>query len=153
MDKIKYVGWFLLAVVVLLAVKIVFFPVAVVDNSIDMTYGVVEDALNSENAIYNYEWFKTQEESIASLYKKEQRALQDIEEFKSMLPEERSEWSRDDKIEYDRLNTIATGLGNQIDDAIATYNARSGMVNRAIFKDNLPTNLSRAFFEASQLTK
>jgi hypothetical protein len=136
-----------------LVIKWVFFPVNTLEKSMDMGYEVVDDTLTGENAIYNYEWFKMQEESIAALYKKEVRANKDLEELKAMLPESRSEWSRDDKIEYDRLNTIATGIGMQIDSAIAEYNARSSMVNRAIFKDNLPTNLSRAYYEAQELTK
>lgn len=136
-----------------LFVKVVFFPVNVIDKSIDTANGVVDNTMNGDNAISNYEWFKTQEESIAALYSKEARAKQALSDFKAMLPKDRTTWARDDKTEYDRLNTIVVGLGNQIDDAIALYNARSKMVNRAIFKDNLPSNLNRAFFEALQLTK
>jgi hypothetical protein len=156
-DFLKVLSIFVVAMAVLvvlaLGIKMLFFPVHVVEQSIDMTNGVIDKSLNSENAIYNYEWFKRQEESIQSLYKKEVRAKQTLEDFRNMLPETRENWTRDDKTEYDRLNTIVQGLGNQIDDAIAEYNARSNMVNRNIFKDNLPTNLNRSFFEALELTK
>jgi hypothetical protein len=37
--------------------------------------------------------------------------------------------------------------------ALEDYNAKSSMVNRAIFKDNLPSNITRAFYAGQQLTK
>jgi hypothetical protein len=136
-----------------LLVKMAFFPIVVAEQSINMVQGVDVKVLDSDNAIANYEWFKTQEESIIALYSKEVRAKQAVNDFKSLLSEDRNNWTREDKTEYDRLSSIVVGLGNQVDDAIALYNARSKMVNRAIFKDNLPTNLNRAFFEALTLTK
>jgi len=145
------VGVLVLLVLGGLVAKAIFYPVNVIDKSLDTANGVIDKSLNSDSAIANYEWFKMQEQSIESLYKKEIRAKKAVEEFKSGLPEDKTKWSRDDKNEYDRLNSIVTGMGNQIDDAIAMYNARSSMVNRSIFKDNLPSNLNRSFFAGLQL--
>lgn len=136
-----------------LGLKVVFFPVHSVSKGVDTAYEITNRTMNGENAIYNYEWFKRQAESIESLYKKEERAQADVLRFKSELPSEREKWSREDKTEYDRLQAISTGLSNQLNDAIAEYNARSSMANRAIFKEELPSNISRAILQARTLTK
>lgn len=136
-----------------IGLKFILFPVNTAIKSVDMAYGVTNKTLTADNAIYNYEWFKTQYHSIESLKKKEVSANNQLIEFKELLPDSRTEWSKEDKTEYDRLNTIVNGLNNQLSDAVALYNARSEMVNRSIFKDNLPTNISKAVLEGFILTK
>ena len=136
-----------------LGLRVLLFPVNTFVKSVDTAYGVVDKTLDADNAIYNYEWFKRQEESIKALYKKETRAIKEHDDFIRMLPDDAQTWSREDKNESSRLSSIAWALGNQIDDAIAEYNARSSMVNRAIFKDSLPSNISRAWIAGKELTK
>jgi hypothetical protein len=146
----------LLAVILLIAIGLgiqaIFFPVNTIQKSIDTAYEVTNKTMTGENAIYNYEYFKSQEESISALYKKEARAKEEVESFKKLYGNP-AKWGMEEKNEYARLNTVATGLGNQLDDAIADYNAKSKMVNRSIFKDNLPSNITRAFYTGQQLTK
>lgn len=144
----------LLVVSVVLAtfmLKIIFFPINTFDTSINASYDIVDKTLTADNAIYNYEWFKKQEESIKALYKKADRATKDIEEYLKTFPDVKN-WDIQTQQEYSRLNSIQSGLGNQLDDAIADYNAKSNMVNKNIFKDNLPSNLSKAFYAGQQLT-
>lgn len=134
-----------------LLLKIVFFPANTIHKSIDTAYGVVDNTMTAENAIYNYEWFKKREGEIKALYKKEERAKQELDDFLEIFPDQ-EKWNRDDKQEYSRLRSNLTATGNMLDTAIEDYNAKSGMVNRAIFKDNLPSNLTRAFYTGQKLT-
>jgi hypothetical protein len=146
MKSIFYVGASIVVLIALvIGLRIVCFPVNTIGKSMDMTEEIRDKTLKSGNAIYNYEWFKQQSEDIKALYSKEARAKKELDDFRDMLPPDRSAWGRDDKIEYDRLNSIHIGLGNRTDDALALYNARAQMVNRNIFKDNLPTNLTRSW--------
>ena len=129
-------------------VRYIFFPIAALDKGIDVAYGVMDKTLDAENAIYNYEWFKSTAQDIIALGKKEDRAEQNIQIFM-----ETADNSREDKNELARLRAIKSGLGNMLDDTIAKYNARSQMVNRAIFKDNLPSNINRAWIATIELIK
>ena len=141
---------FLIIGILSFAVKVVFFPVNTVQKSIKMTYDVNNKTLTADNAITTYEWFKQQEEDIAALNKKEVRAKKTVEDYKK-LNGDAKDWSFATTDEYNRLNSIATGMGNQLDDAMADYNAKSKMANKAIFKDNLPSNITRAFYTGMEL--
>lgn len=150
----KFLIGFLIVVGVTLvtfAIKIIFFPVNTINTSLDMTSDIVDDTLTAENAIYNYEYFKKQAESIQALRNKEVTADEAISSFKEIYGDDSKDWKKEDKVEYNRLNTNLTGIKNMLDDAIADYNAKSSMTNRAIFKDGLPSNLTRAVIDGMQL--
>ena len=146
MNKFKLVLVVIAIIVLGLAIKIVFFPVKALHTGIDMGYDVMEQTLDADNAIYNYEWFLQTAEDIIALNKKEVRAEQSIREFK-----ETADDSREDKNELARLRAIKTGISNMLDDTMAKYNARSKMANRAIFKDNLPSNMTRSIIATIDL--
>ncbi len=95
----------------------------------------------TNNIITNYEWFKQTYQSVKAIDKKIGNAESAITSFtESMGP--RSEWGYEDKTEYGRLSSIKLGLQNQRADMVATYNARSKMATRSIFKgDELPFEL------------
>ena len=132
--------------------KVLFFTPTTIDKSVDMAYEVVDKTLDGDKAIREYEWFKRQVESMKALEKKEVRAIKEVEDFVALMGgKSRDEWSRDDKKEYDRLNANKVAVQNMLDDALAEYNARSKMVNRAIFKDNLPASIDRAILSGLQL--
>ena len=135
-----------------LGLKIVLFPVNTLDKSVDTAYGVVDDTMNSDNAIYNYEWFKTQEAYIRECYTNEEIAKEEYDLFLSMLSENREDWDRDDKLEEASLRNSYYALQKLTNKAIEDYNANSSMVNKNIFKDNLPSNLTRAYYTGYELT-
>jgi len=155
MDNLKVILILIIAIIVLIFggifLKVVFFPINSVEKSIDMTYDITDKTLDGENAIYNYEYFKKQEESIEALKNKEDTAKEVIVEFKDMYGKDGTKYDRETKVEYSRLSANVTALKNQLDDAIADYNAKSKMVNKNIFKDNLPTNISRAWYTSKKL--
>jgi len=129
-----------------IGLKVLFFPVNTLDKSVDTAYEVVNDTMNGDNAIYNYEWFKEQEAYIRQCLKNEEIAKEEWDSFVASLPEDRTQWTRQDKEEEASLRNSYYALQKLTNKAIEDYNARSSMVNRAIFKDNLPSNISRAYY-------
>lgn len=136
-----------------MAAKVVLFPVNTLDQSIDTAYDVMKKTVNAENAIYNYEWFKEQEAYIRQCLTNEEIAKEEYDLFLEMLPENRESWDRNDKQEESSLRNSYYALQKLTNKAIEDYNARSEMANRNIFKDNLPSNISRAWYAGKKLTK
>lgn len=118
------------------ALWVAMLPVHVIDNTIQTSHGVIDKTINADNAIYNYEWFKQQAEDIKALQNKQQIAQQAFETFKSEAGK-RENWTFEDKTESARLAAVSQGLKNQLEDVVATYNARAKMANRNIFKDGI----------------
>ncbi|MCP4393168.1 MAG: hypothetical protein GY804_02720 [Alphaproteobacteria bacterium] len=132
------------------ALKALLYPVHTATKSIDMAYEVSDKLLTGEKAIQEYEWFKQQEEDISALYRKEETAIAEIDTFKDMFGDPK-EWTMFQQNDYSRLSSNLTGIRNMTDNAMATYNARSKMTSRNIFKDNLPVTISRAFYARRQM--
>lgn len=133
--------------------KILLFPVNTLEQSIDTAYGVADKTLDAENAIYNYEWFIEQEAHIRTCLTNEEISKEEWDLFKSELPEDRTTWDRDDKQEESSLRNSYYALEKLTNLAMEQYNAKSEMVNRNIFKDNLPSNITRAWYAGRKLTK
>lgn len=147
--------WILIVIILLfggLAIKIVFFPVNTVSQSVDTAYEVVNETMTGKNAIANYEWFKEQEAYIRQCVTNEQIAQEEYDLYISMLPTDRTTWDRNDKQEEASLRNSLYALQKLTNKAMEDYNARASMENRAIFKDNLPSNITRAFYAGMDLT-
>ncbi|MDF2879708.1 MAG: hypothetical protein K0R54_265 [Clostridiaceae bacterium] len=153
MKKIFIIIGLILLIPLCLGLKILLFPVNTISQSVDTSYGVVNKTLDADNAIYNYEWFKEQEATIRVNLKNEEIAKEEWELFKSELPEDREKWSREDKQEESSLRNSYYALQKLTNLSMEDYNAKSEMANRSIFKDNLPSNLSRAFYAGQELTR
>jgi len=136
----KYVLLTILGVGGLMAVsfgiKVLFFPVNTANKLIETAYDAQDKVLNADNAIYNYEWFKQQKEDIDAMGNKYENASQTLVDFMDVAGE-RSIWTFEDKTEYSRLNAVKLGIKNQLEQAIADYNARSKMATRNIFADGV----------------
>ena len=133
--------------------KLALFPVAVAETSIDMAYDVVSDTLTAENAIYNYEWFKQQEADIRRCVGNEAIAQEEYDTYAAMLPYDSLSWSKFQSQEEASLRNSLSALKKITNKAIEDYNAKASMVNRNIFNDNLPSNITRAFYAGFGLTK
>lgn len=136
-----------------IAIKVLLFPVHVMDKSVNLAYDTTNKTMTAENAIYNYEWFKEQEAYIRQCYKNEEIAKKEYDMYVSTLSEDREKWDRQDKDEEASLRNSYYALQKLTNKAIEDYNAKSSMVNRAIFKDNLPSNLDRAYLSGKELIK
>lgn len=115
-----------------LIVRTLMLPVRVVSKSVETTEGVIDKTLNADNAVYNYEWFKQQEQDIIGVKAKIANSLDAVDNFEKLSPP-RKEWTFEDKDEYSRLQSVKLGLQNQLQDMVADYNARAKMANRSIF--------------------
>jgi len=157
MEGLKVILIWLLIVVILvfggIAIKVLFFPVHVAEKSVDLAYGTTDKTMTAENAIYNYEWFKEQEAYIRQCYKNEEIAKEEYDLYISTLPKDREKWDRQDKDEEASLRNSYYALQKLTNKSMEDYNAKSSMINRAIFKDNLPSNIDRAFLSGKELTK
>jgi hypothetical protein len=142
-----FIGLLLLGFVL----KIVLFPINTISKSADTAYQVVDKTMDGGNAIYNYEWFKSQEAYIRQCLKNEDIAKEEWENFKKGLPEDRQQWLKEDKNEESSLRNSYYALQKLTNKAMEDYNAKSSMANRAIFKDNLPSNISRAIYAGQNL--
>jgi hypothetical protein len=93
---------------------------------------IVEKTMDADNVLYNYEWFKQQWRSIQAIDRKIVVQREAAGRFTEVAGP-RSDWTREDKIEHARLDSIVVGLKQQRADMVATYNARASMANRSIF--------------------
>lgn len=104
---------------------------------------VIQKTLKADNVIQNYEWFKQQYQDYNAINQKIADADSAVKRF-SRDAGSRDKWSFEDKNEYSRLSSIYDGLKYQRADVAATYNARSQMLNRELFKTNdLPPTLNQ----------
>lgn len=102
---------------------------------------VLTKTFDADNMIYNYEWFKRQNQDVQAIGTKLTAAEQAQSIFEQSAGS-RDGWKFDDRTEWNRLNTIVLGLRNQRASMVAEYNARSEMANRSIFKTgDLPLTL------------
>lgn len=105
--------------------------------------GVTSRTLTPDNIIYNYEWFHRQYGDYLAMSTKLWNAEAGLSAFEESVGP-RSGWQFEDRQEYSRLSSIVLGLKNQRADLIQTYNARSRMTNRNIFRGReAPTELTQ----------
>ena len=111
-------------------------------KDIDAAHGIIDQTYTADNAIYNYEWFKTQYEKIQATEKQIDNTMMQKVEFKELYGEA-STWDFTTKESYSRISTTLLGQKNHYEDIVAEYNARSKMANRNIFKNKLPFNVDK----------
>ena len=129
----------------------IFQPIDTVVKGKNMAYETTAEIMTGKNAIYNYEWFKQQEADIKRLAEQFTVAQKAVNTYKADLPENRKDWDREDKNELSRLRANATGVDMMLKQAIGDYNAKSSMVSRSVFKDNLPSNITRSMYVAKDM--
>ena len=133
---IVILGFSILSVVGI-GLKVALFPVKVLEKEIDVGYEAVDKVMTADNAIYNYEWFKQQYEDIEASKNKLDNAIVTQEQFNKKMPENRVDWTFEDKSQEAKLDMIVLGSKNHLEQQIADYNARAKMATRNIFEDNV----------------
>jgi len=131
--------------------KIIFFGTTAVHNTLDTPREINNRIMNGDNAIKEYEWFKQQEADIRRLHTQETNHIAALERFKESLPADKTQWNSFDRDDYQKLSANITAQQDMVNRAIENYNAHSSMVTKNIFKDNLPSNLSRSFYAQKDL--
>lgn len=98
---------------------------------------------NPDRIISNYEQYYRMYEGIQGNVTKLTVLETQLNEFSAQLPEDRNSWTKEDRKEYNRINSDLTGIRTIIQDQIAQYNAQSQMITRNLWKSNdLPHTLT-----------
>ena len=109
--------------------KLVLAPVAIASKTFD-----------PENIVQNYEWFKRQYNDYLAMDPKIATAQAAFDQFK-LEAGDRSKWTFEDKQNGNHLSMVLVGLKSQKFQIAAEYNARASMMNRAVFRGELPEHL------------
>ena len=117
--------------------KIGVLPLLTATKQIDSAGQIIDKTYDAENAIYNYEWFKSQYEDIQATERIIANTKAQMDSYKELYGNA-SSWDWQTKQDYNSLQSKFLGQQNYYEDLVAKYNARSKMANRAVFKDELP---------------
>lgn len=120
-------------------------PFMTVTTQIDSAGQVIEKTYDADNAIYNYEWFKTQHEDIQATERIISNTKIQMDAYKEMYGNA-SNWDWQTRQDYNSLSSKFLGQQNYYEDLVADYNARSKMANREIFKDKLPLHVDKVLW-------
>ena len=124
---------------------LILLSLALIFNACDggLSNDVNRKVINSDKAIENYEWFKVQESRIQAMNIQEKIQQKSLDDYIEMVGKDSSKWTAQDKSQINFLKTVVDGTRLQVNNMIAEYNAKSSMKHKALFKNNLPTNIVR----------
>lgn len=125
--------------------KAVLLPAKTVTTQIDSAGNIIDKTYDADNAIYNYEWFKTQYEDIQATARIIRNTKTEMDAYKELYGNV-SWWDWQTKQDYNSLQKKYLGQQNYYEDLVAEYNARSNMANREIFKDKLPLHVDKVLW-------
>lgn len=125
--------------------KAVLLPAKTVTTQIDSAGNIIESVYDADNAIYNYEWFKTQYEDIQATERIISNTKVEMDAYKELYGNA-STWDWQTKQDYNSMLGKYLGQQNYYESLVAEYNARSKMANREIFKDKLPLHVDKVLW-------
>lgn len=125
--------------------KAALLPAKTVTTQIDSAGNIIDKTYDADNAIYNYEWFKTQYEDIQATERIIKNTKTEMDVYKELYGNV-SDWDWQTKQDYNSLQKKYLGQQNYYEDLVAEYNARSNMANREIFKDKLPLHVDNVLW-------
>lgn len=125
--------------------KAVLLPAKTVTTQIDSAGDIIDKTYEADNAIYNYEWFKTQYEDIQATERIIRNTKIEMDAYRELYGNV-STWDWQTKQDYNSLQKKYLGQQNFYEDLVAEYNARSNMANREIFKDKLPLHVDKVLW-------
>lgn len=130
----RWIGWGvgMIALLTLAGVGLTYCGTAA--NVATAPAGVINRTVRPENIIENYEWFRQQYRDIQSFGDRVTLAEQQLNRFMCDLGSDRSTWTSEDRYRYAQLNDNLTGIQAQRARMIETYNARTMMLNRNLFR-------------------
>jgi hypothetical protein len=135
----------IIVIIVIIAFSLVFkfwLGPSIFFAQVDSAHEIIDKTYAAENAIYNYEWFKTQHEKIIAKEKQIDNTEFEIKEFKEMYGDP-TKWDWQTRQDYQHLKTVSMGMKNFYEDLVSEYQARSKMANRNIFEDGLPFDVDK----------
>jgi len=139
------IGALMALVIVINIVSYVWFPFLPWMEERDAGEDVVEQTIDADAAIENYEWFRQQHNDIQA-----QRAIisnnyDELDRFYETHGDEPGSWSRTAEERHSRIQQRITGNQNMLEQMVGDYNARSQQANNALFKCHLPYQVDERF--------
>jgi hypothetical protein len=107
---------------------------------------IQEQVYDSENAIQNYEWFKSQRQDIIAQRKQINTTNESLTRFYKRYGTNGSEWSYQAQQRHSDLIDRLDGQQNMHDQMVAEYNSRANQAHRAIFQCGLPYEMEKKFW-------
>lgn len=105
--------------------------------------GVVDRVINPDAIIGNYEWYEQQFRDIKAAEGQIKDAEESVDRFKKDSGPSK-EWRFDQREEYARLNSNLSGLKSFRRSLIESYNAKSSMITRNMWKSGtLPYHIEQ----------
>jgi hypothetical protein len=132
---------FIILPAVSLGLGIITLPWHSVSAQVDTSHSVIDKTYTADNAIYNYEWFKTQYNDIKATENKITNTQTQMDSYFTTYGNDTSKWDYQTKNTYSQLQTTYLGQKSYYEDLVSEYNARSEMANRNIFKDKFPMHV------------
>ena len=103
--------------------------------AVNVGKGVVDRVVNPDAIVTNYEWYEQQYRDIKAAEGQIKDAKDAIKSFKEDSgPSDK--WRFDQREEYARLNSNLQGLKSYKRSLIETYNAKSAMITRNLWKSS-----------------
>lgn len=109
---------------------------------------IANNALDSDVAIQNYRYFRSQWYDIQSQRAQIENYEQQDEQFHETWGDDPQDWTRSAQTRHGRIHDRITGARNMLEQMIAEYNARQSDATRAIFQCGLPYNIDEKLFIA-----
>lgn len=111
------------------------------DQVTDTAAGVVDQTLDADNVLTNYEQFKDDYHNAKAVAENVRTAEASMQEIKDMYGDP-ANWTESIRKEYNFNKQTRDGILMQYQAIVKTYNANSEKLNRNLFKDkNLPYQL------------
>lgn len=126
-------------------VSFVWFPFLPWFEQRDAGQEVVESQMDAQNAIQEYEWFRTQYHEIQEQRNKIENAYEEEEQFHETYGDDPDDWSRQAETRHGRIHERITGNKQQLEGLVSDYNARSDMAHKEVFKCHLPYKVDDRF--------
>src|SRR6185503_1701503 len=132
------VGAIVLVVVVLpllgAALGIINLPFLGLSKKVELNQGVITKTYDTDTCLANYSWFKDTYQDIQQTETKIVNAQQQVKDFEASAGE-RSNWTFEDKQQYNSLTNAVTGLKNYKADIVGQYNSRTQQLNKVACKE------------------
>jgi len=103
-----------------------------------------DEVTDSNYAVQNYEWFKTQQQKINSMQNQIENQRRQLKDYKDT--HNISDLSYTQERQYNRMTNRLLGYQNQYENLVADYNARMNMETRNLYNDSLPLEMEKKFW-------
>jgi len=113
---------------------IITLPVNKLESQVKLNQGVIKKTYDTEYCLANYEWFKDTDQDIIQMVGQISNKEEQLKSFQESAGA-RTNWTFEDKQQYNTLTNELTGMKNYRLDLVAQYNSKTEQLNRVACKD------------------